>query len=377
MSDTKYYMFDDELWSEGRFYDCYAENGKLISLKKENGESKSVYISAPINSGERETVWHRMRMNINIAGDSAVKFSYFAADYDEVVIDKNKASISSIINDDSIDFAEKLYMLDRLWIAEKQNPTDIFLFDAKGRYLYFKIEMISYDNSAPSIEGFRLDFPQKSIIDYIPQFYSDYDINNFTKRFLGIFQSYIFDIQEKIDEISSFIDVDNAEERFVQWLAQWVSVDNISMWSGERLRRLIKSSVSMYKKKGTKECLYEIVEIYTGARPVIKETFEIIDCFKSKDYGYEYSRLYGGDVYSFYIFVESKYIRNYRQFIELSNVVNFHKPVNTAANIIVLKPSIVLGQHSYLSVNSNISSNSELRLEGENTTLPFNTTIFD
>ena len=140
MAKTKYFVFDEELWQEGYFYHCETKGDSLTAstgTEREKGvTSKAIYLSAPLDSEEKETVWGRLRLQLHLEGDSAVKVSYFASDQEEIVFDGKKIRIMDLIADESMEMLERLILLEPLWVEERKNPTDIFLYRAKGRFLY-------------------------------------------------------------------------------------------------------------------------------------------------------------------------------------------------------------------------------------------------
>ncbi len=272
MADLKYFVFDDELWAKGYFYNFKisdSDNGLCI-LKNENEDLKeqvlpikAIYFSSPLDSHEKETIWHRMRMDYSNFGDGKIMFSYYAADTDEFLYNGIKTSVCAVINDEKMEIADKVEILKSIWVEEKLDPKDILLYEAKGRYLWFKIEITAYDDILPKINGLKIEFPMNSITRLLPEFYTNDEKNSmFLKKYLGIFQSLIYDLQENIDNVSELFDIDSADDEFLYWLSGWLSIDNPYIWGKEKLKKLIKINFDLYSKKGTKSGLCDLVELY-------------------------------------------------------------------------------------------------------------------
>lgn len=364
MDVPKAIQFNDELWEEGFFYQCrQKQNGLCLGSKQESKVSKAVYLSFPLDSGEKETQWHRMHMQVSDLGDGMIQFSYFASDSLSLLVQQQSVLLPEFIQSDKIDIHQKLTVLKPFWTEQRTNCNDIFLFEAKGRYLFFKIEIACYDNSIPFINHLRIEFPMQSISSYLPEFYMQRDDSNFLKRFLGIYQSLIFDLQKSIDSITAYLDVDAVSGDFLIWLSQWVGVDCPSLWEEDKLRLFMKNSFRLYSKKGTKQGISDIVYLYTGKRPIIAENYEIFE-FSSAKLDLSYTKLYDGGKYSFYILIEENCINDQKQFIELKKIIDSYKPVNTTAKLVMLRKLIILGQHTYLSINSQISNHNALESEG-------------
>ena len=154
-----------------------------------------------------------------------------------------------------------------------------------------------------------------------------------------------------------------------------MAIDNVFQWKEQKLREFIKQSFSIYKLKGTKEGLEKVIELYLGQKPMIVETYEIINTYSKSEYQERYQNLYGDNIYSFFVFVEEKFVPTKEVLAGLNVIIEHYKPAYTIGKVVVLKSFMVLGQHVYLGINSCTLKDSMLRLDG-NTMLPFNTSIF-
>jgi phage tail-like protein len=380
-TDIKYFLFDEKLFNQGYMYNCCCEAGQLkvssVAISKSSSSIKSDYISKPLDSREAETIWHRLKLDFDAPGDSSIAFSYFASDTKTVLYHDEWIDLYGVISDSKINIDDKMTLLSEIFTENIKNPNDLLLFNAKGRYFYFKIELIAHDTHMPSINGIRIEFPMNSFVDDLPEFYkSNVENYSFLSRFLGIYQSLYLDLEENITQISRYFDADFVEKDFLKYLANWVAIDDIYIWSEDKLRYVINNAFRLYKLKGTKQGLSEIVEIYTGKKPIIIETYKIMAYYEKTIYDQMYKQLYGTDIYCFCVIVDEQAIKTQQNFVELSKLIELYKPAHTIAKVILLKPSIVLGQHTYVGVNSNLAENDTFKLI-DATTIPFNTTIFD
>ncbi len=380
---VKYYLFNEELWNLGIMEGCEIQ-GNALQMTRERAEetlkvgvSESVYLSGPMDSFEKDTVWNRLILQLIKTEESSIQFSYFASNDSKVMIGDTLVDINELLQSQDKTIMDKLYLMDKLWIETSKNQEDVLLFKAEGRYLWFKLEFITYNTLPPRIEQLRLEFPRQTIADYLPQFYKENPQSfDFLSRFLGVYQSFMGDLEEEIMGVSRYFDPQFVEGDFLKWLGEWVAVDRSSMWQEKQLRQLIQRSFSLYKLKGTKEGLMQILELYIGKRPVIIETYEVMNHYSKSTYEENYKLLYGNDQYVFFVLVDEENVPNQQVLLEIKRIVSLHKPAHTVAEVIVLKPLMTLGGHTYLGLNSNISNNLPLKLDG-NTTIPFNTTILE
>lgn len=374
---TSGFVFNDELWNRGFQYGCeYKESLGLIVVPEKTESGVAIYVSRALDSGVSETVWSRVKFDIVLPKDTMVVFSYYASDSDLLEYHNQSITVDKYIQDDTVLLIDRLNSLESFWIEERKNPKDILISKAKGRYLWFKLELISKNGIAPRIQGMEIEFPRESFVEYLPDFYRSHTESfSFLDRFLGIYQSMILDLQEEIVNISHYLDSDVTTTEFLQWLAEWVAVDNVFQWEEKKLRNFIKQSFSIYKLKGTKEGLEKIIELYIGQKPMIVETYEIMNTYNKSEYQEYYQTLYGDNIYSFFIFVEEKFVPTNEVLVGLNAIIERYKPAYTIGKVIILKSFMVLGQHVYLGINSCTLKDSMLRLDG-NTMLPFNTSIF-
>src|SRR5262245_36700878 len=129
-----------------------------------------------------------------------------------------------------------------------------------------------------------------SYLQNIPAIFSD---DPFLGRFLLAFEQILtglpglagrepvppFGLEETIaalaalfDPKASWDDILPAHERqgeFLQWLAGWVALGLRADWTEAQKRDFLANIVQLYRRRGTKENLAELLRLYTGLSPVI------------------------------------------------------------------------------------------------------------
>ncbi|NEQ80716.1 MAG: hypothetical protein F6K26_10820 [Moorea sp. SIO2I5] len=70
-------------------------------------------------------------------------------------------------------------------------------------------------------------------------------------------------------EINQFFDLNNEEQQetlkdFLQWLASWVALSLRADWKQEQQQAFLANIVPLYRDRGTKNNLIELLQIYTG-----------------------------------------------------------------------------------------------------------------
>ncbi|MBW4631786.1 MAG: hypothetical protein KME30_07740 [Iphinoe sp. HA4291-MV1] len=88
-------------------------------------------------------------------------------------------------------------------------------------------------------------------------------------------------LEEAIASIAIFFDPigDGKEQRtpkeFLNWLAGWVALSLRDDWEEDAQRRFIGRIVSLYKQRGTKAGMTEMLKTYTGMGVEVKDDFKI------------------------------------------------------------------------------------------------------
>jgi phage tail-like protein len=78
-------------------------------------------------------------------------------------------------------------------------------------------------------------------------------------------------LEETIAKLADFFDPFETREDFLPWLASWVALSLRADWDAKQKRDFLANIVPLYRRRGTKENVVELLKIYTGLTPVITE----------------------------------------------------------------------------------------------------------
>ena len=110
-----------------------------------------------------------------------------------------------------------------------------------------------------------------SYLQYLPALYREDD---FTGRYLRIFEDIVKPIEGIINSLSFYFDAGTAPGSFLPWLASWLGLVLDERWPEVSHHELIESAVELYRWRGTKRGLSEYLRIYTGVVPqIIEQTY--------------------------------------------------------------------------------------------------------
>ena len=116
-----------------------------------------------------------------------------------------------------------------------------------------------------------------SFLKLLPSIFSE---DPFLGRFLLAFEQVLTGLdggesqpaeglEETIAGIASLFDARETREEFIPWIAGWVALGLRADWTVAQKRDFLAKVVPLYRRRGTKDNLAELLKIYTGLTPVI------------------------------------------------------------------------------------------------------------
>lgn len=343
-----YFLFNKQSDFERGYMENICHDRESFWVAKPETKKTGVLISRLLNSREKGCIWHRMVMESKSMADTSVQFSFYASD--------DPKPYTSFCSPNLLIEEKKRLLLPYL-VKKELNPKDILLHDAKGQYLWFLAELYGRGTESPVVGKMQIFFPRESWIRYLPGVYQNQLENgDFLERFLGIFQSIYEDLERNIRSAPRYLDVNGADRPFLDWLASWIDINNPYVWPEDKLRDYLKQAMNLFKKRGTRQGLIDMVELYTGESVYVLEYQQVEHCHME--------RLYGENENVVFLFVPERCITSKKEYLALSGIVEDCKPAHVEVKIISLKPCLFLNHYSYLGINSVLGSYRPLSLDG-------------
>ncbi len=356
------FVFDEILWNSGVQFGCHAKQNALIWEVSNNStfmHKKGFFLSAPLDSGEKGTIWNRIQFAWESSPQNNLEISCMALDQLTIIRGQEIISIQNYFEDLTIDAVEKETFFEELCQEKRYNVQDMYFTNLKGRYLWIKIAFTSYLPEKCSLQNFMVWYHIKPVTDYLPILYQEQ--NDFVKRFLAIFQSLYYDFQEQLDYVTQFLDVDCVSGTYLQWLAQWMGCVYPANWQDDKLRRFLKISFSLFQQKGTRTGLERLLTFAIGNQPILIELWKIMETCGEAYTRNGYDQLYGNAESVFWVLIAQEDLQAC-DMQELLQLIQWYQPIHTIAHIAVLKQQMLLGGHTYLGINSRIVGEMAYRL---------------
>lgn len=222
--------------------------------------SSGVYFSKAFDSNASETQWHRIVLDAEIAEKTKIEVSYFASDFE-----KEGRTIPA-------DRWQPVLSLPRNGL---QAQDGLFL-NASGRFLLLRIQMFGDGAHSPTIREAKIYFPKLSLLRYLPATYQDDSIGRqLMDRFLALFESFSFDLEQQIAHLARHFDPGAVDEPFLSWLSTWLAISVDQNWTQEQKRQFVQKAYELYKKRGTLNGLQAMIRMFTGQSAIILEHFRL------------------------------------------------------------------------------------------------------
>ena len=362
-SGTKHFLFNRaEDWLDMGLPEGLTVGEEGLAL---SGEGRGSYVSLALDTREAGTVWHRLRLSSAVPGNARLRLYLYCSDDSRVPPPWGPAEdmeldewLAGATADRRVEFFKRCaqHACDAPW--------DLTLYAFSGRYLWFCLTFANYGREVMSVRDIRLEFPRVAFIDYLPQVYRGADsVNSFLARFLSVFQSPYVDLEDHMDQMPVRCDPAVAPPEFLRWLAESLAVPAQDLWQEERLRAFLRHAVELYRIKGTREALRQVIALYTGQEPLIVEQFQPASCPIWRRDGAALRRLYGTSRHTVTVLMQGAGWAP-DDYAKLWKVIGAFTPVDAVCNLVFLNDEIILGQHCYLGMNSRIGRSRGLVLDG-------------
>lgn len=312
---------------------CGLENDELIA------NSASITTGC-IDSYEHDHIWDAIIFDWSFAPNTSCRVSCFTSNSDE----------KTFIQEEEVFLPIKI-------------QSGSGLLGCRGRYLWLRIEILTQDRTAFMLKSIKLRLPGERIIDYLPEIYRrGVDENDFFPRFMAIFDSIFFELENDIDHIGEKLDYRTAGEDMLSNLAAWLGINGRAV-SAETLRAQIGSAVQEYRTSGTREGLIGAVKRQTGHTPVIVEYFQVEKMARQGRDRQTYTKLFGTNPYRIHIMLPEVAVNGKARIDALASKIRSCVPAYVEFEIIPLHMNFMLDRHTYLEINSYISDFSGLVIE--------------
>jgi phage tail-like protein len=104
---------------------------------------------------------------------------------------------------------------------------------------------------------------------YLPAIYRD---DLFVGQYLWAFEQVLLDLEQNIGTLARLFDPMETPPEFLPWLSSWVALTLRADLSPLQQRKFLARVVSLYRRRGTKQNLQDLLAIFTRGTPTIVES---------------------------------------------------------------------------------------------------------
>lgn len=328
-----------EDWTDAVLYHLERSGDSLLL---ESDKSPIGFVCFPvIDSREHGFRWSRAWLEGSFPQDTTVRLRCYLSDTLEQWEGGFDWRLGRLAEE-----ADPLYAAQTLFGAPIADGTD-FLIPGCGRYLHLMAELGSTSGENPRITALRVQFTADHMTDYLPAIYRDSD---FTYRFLSIFDSMVSDLEQRIDAISAELDIQEANDEMLGYLASWLCLEPSS--NRTAIQRQMKTALEDYETMYSVDGIRRTIRRLTGHDAILIEGKDVDP--NSADAGDSdmLRQLYGEDPFRFFVLLDASVFPTVKDKEKFISQMRHYIPAGVEMELVTLRPGVQLGWHTYLGINT-------------------------
>ena len=269
------FCFDEDTRRGLRVTTCYSwygrplKQGEVVPPQPPQRHTQGQLITTELDSGIPRCQWHRIRVDADIPAGTTL-------------------SVAVATTEDPPEKA--LYQGDRSrepppwrdfkpgpphfsdWTAAPTGSVDFLIDQPAGRYLFFRLRMTGNGTATPVVRRVRIDFPRVTSLDHLPPVYRENPkAEDFTARFLSLFDASIADVDSVITRYPALLDPTGVPAQLLPWLGGFFDIQFDPTWTADKRRQILQAAPKLYRRRGTLAGLQRAIQTVFGVTPSIEE----------------------------------------------------------------------------------------------------------
>ena len=343
----------------------------LLNKKEDFMVYKGYLCSDLLDSGEKQTKWSRITACRQGEKNEVAKLRLFVSEQEFLIWNNEKYDIRQLILKEDLPMEEKLSMFSSCKAYCLESTSEGLLNEVTGRYIWLVVSIQSDEEAVARQLEIQIFFQAESWISFLPEIYAKQEgEDSFLFRYLSIFQWIYYDMGRLISSVPHMLYPEYADLEFLEWMAEWFAMENVTVWSREQLIYLIENGKRLFGIRGTKQYMEELVFLYTGSMPWIVEYYQT-DCYKTDIRKAKVlERLYGNHVYMITVVLSEGAVSGQQEISVLQKIIQSAVPAYMECRLIVLEPYIFLDRYTYIGINSCLGRHKSVQID-DNGLIPY------
>jgi phage tail-like protein len=246
---------------------CPIDKGRITLPPPPSLHLQGQLHTGAIDSGVDRCRWHRVEVDGDIPPGTAV----------EVKVATGEAAQPASQGDANQEGSWQLFAPGlphhKDWQRETAGHRDFLIRQPPGRYLFVCLRLKGDEHATPIVRRIRLEFERVTSLELIPPVYREAPpAEEFTERFLAIFDRSIADADGAITRAPALLDPDGVPDQVLPWLGSFFDIAFEQGWTPARRRALLRDAPRLYRQRGTVAGLRAVIKAVFGITPAIEES---------------------------------------------------------------------------------------------------------
>jgi len=224
-------------------------------------------LTIPLDSGIPRCVWHRVRIDADIPAGTTLAVA--VASMEDLNIanqgDPTRDPNWSAFPTGSPHFSD--------WTSATPGSLDFLIDQPPGRFILIRIRFTGAGSATPVVRRVRIDFPRVTSLDHLPAVYRETPkAEDFTERFLSLFDASIGDLDSVIERYPALLDPSGVPEQLLPWLGTFFDIGFDATWNADKRRQILLEAPQLYQQRGTPAGMITAIKLIFGITPSIDES---------------------------------------------------------------------------------------------------------
>lgn len=342
MAESRNYTIGENRIGKGTLTGLELKGDRLVLTK---GTHHALFLPA-VNSYEENSMWGRFRLKASLPQSCILVLRAFARD-GEVGAQKKVEEVDEYLLDENVPLEDKLKFFEHGDCVKSVNCQNLLLYELKGQYLWLCMEIIGAGEGEMS--GLYLESQGDNFMQTFPEIYQER--GSFFHRYISIFSSMYQELQDKIDHVEEWLDVEKVPGPLLHHFAGWLGLEVDGEFPEEVLRRLLTKAYELNRIKGTRQAVIRLVELVLGEQAIVVER-NLLKEQADREEVKLYNRLYGTSKQDITVLINRKSDEKLQA--QLLYLLKQYKPVKSRMKLVFYRDLNSLDSYCFLDGNARL-----------------------